>query len=126
MKLEFLAEGSPDCPLIRLYDFLAADAQRLKELFDCLATGSRTNISLHRQPGIEPVDGCQLNLRVDNRNAGIVQKGPFVFECNLTQARWSDIASLTESFCEVARPNTHQWLNEDGRVSLLLSPDGRW
>jgi hypothetical protein len=126
MKLAFLADDSPVCPLIRLYDFQSADAQRLKELFDCLATGSRANISLQDVPGIEPVDGCQLNMRVDNCNTGIVQKGPFVFECSLTQARWSDVGSLTEPFCEVARPNSYQWLNQEGEISFLLSPDGRW
>ena len=126
MKLEFLANGSPDCPLIRLYDFQAADALRLKGLFDSLANGSRTNISLHEQPGIESVDGCQLSLQVDNRNTGIVQKRSLRFECRLTQARWSDLVSLADPFCKAVQPNTFQWLSEDGEISLLLSSDGRW
>ena len=126
MKLQFLPDGSRDCPLIRLYDFEAAEVLRLKELFDSLAVGSRTDISLHEQKGIEPVDGCQLNLRVGKRNTGIVQKGPFLFECDLTPARWADVASLTEPFDEAAEANTYQWLNEEGQISLLLSPDGKW
>ncbi len=126
MKLQFLPDGSPDCPLIRLYDFEAADALRLKELFDCLATGSRTSISLHEQKGIEPVDGCQLILRVGKGDTGIVQKGPFTFECDLTPAGWADVALLIEPFCEAAEANTYQWLNEDGQISLLLSPAGTW
>jgi len=67
MKLQFLADGSPDCPLIRLYDFQATDAVKLKELFDRLADGS-PNIPLHEQKGIESVDGCRLNLRVSREN----------------------------------------------------------
>jgi hypothetical protein len=126
MKLQFLPDGSPDCPLIRLYDFEAADVVRLKELFDSLAAGSRTDISLHEQKGIEPVGGCQLKLRVGKRDTGIVQKGPFTFECDLTPARWADVASLTEPFGEAAEANTYQWLNEDGQISLLLSPNGTW
>jgi hypothetical protein len=126
MKLQFLADGSPDCPLIRLYDFQPTDAQRLKELFDCLATGSRTSVSLHEEPGIEPVARCRLSLQVGKRNSGIIQEGPLSFELILTAAGWSDVAFLTEPFCEFAQPNTHQWLNEDGRISFLLSPDGRW
>jgi hypothetical protein len=126
MKLQFLADATPHRPLIRLYNFQAADAQRLKELFDSLANGSRTDVPLHEQLGIEPVDGCQLNLRVFKRNSGIVQAGPFTFELGLTAARWSDVASLTEPFCESARANSYQWLNEEGKISLLLSPDGRW
>lgn len=96
MKLQFLPDGSADCPLIRLYDFEAANAMRLKELFDCLAIGSRMDISLHEQKGIEPVDGCQLNLRVGKRDIGIVQRGPFTFECDLSPAGWAEVASLTE------------------------------
>ncbi|HUA02047.1 MAG TPA: hypothetical protein VMB02_17045 [Candidatus Aquilonibacter sp.] len=126
MKLEFLADGSPDCPLIRLYGFQTADAQRLKELFDCLAAGSRTNVSLHEQLGIEPVAGCRLNLQIGKQNIGIVRKGPLNFELILTAAGWSDMASLAEPFCEAAQPNAYQWLNEDGEISLLLSPNGEW
>ncbi len=126
MKLQFLPDGSPDCPLIRLYDFEAAAALRLKELFDCLAVGSRTSISLHEQNGIEPVDGCQLNLRVGKRDTGIVPKGPFTFECDLTPEGWADVALLIEPFCEAAKANTYQWLNEDGQIALLLSPAGTW
>ena len=29
VQLVFLPDGSPDCPLIRLFDFTAAEAQRL-------------------------------------------------------------------------------------------------
>ena len=126
MKMQFLPDGSPDRPLIRLYDFEPADALLLKELFDSLANGLRTDVSLHEQKGIEPVDGCQLSLRLGKRDTGIVQKGPFTFECDLTPAGWADVASLTEPFSEAAEANTYQWLNEEGQISLLLSPDGKW
>jgi hypothetical protein len=60
MKLQYLAYGSADCPLIRLYDFQTADGVRLKALFDKLAGSSSTLIALDEQTGILPVDGCQL------------------------------------------------------------------
>jgi hypothetical protein len=126
MKLQFLPDGSAACPLIRLYDFGTADAVRLRKLFDCLAGGSRADIALHEQEGIETVDGCQLNLRVGKQDIGTVQKGPFTFECDLTPARWADVASLTQPFCEAAGPNTYAWLDETGQIALLLSPDGKW
>jgi hypothetical protein len=126
MKLQFVADGSPDCPLIRLYEFHAAEAVRLKGLFDRLADGSLTGVWLHEQTDIEPVDGCQLHLRVDSWDIGIVQKSASTFECSLTPKRWSDVAALAEPFCKAVRANTYQWLNEDGEISLLLSPDGGW
>jgi hypothetical protein len=126
MKLQFLAEGSPDCPLIRLYEFQVDEVRRLKDMFDSLANGCRTKIFLHRENDIEPVDGCQLNLRVGQRNSGIVQKGPLTFEWSLTEARWSDVALLVQPFCEAPKAGTYQWLNADGRISLLLSSTGTW
>lgn len=36
MKLEYLHNGSADCPLIRLYEFTTGEVMKLKEIFDCL------------------------------------------------------------------------------------------
>jgi hypothetical protein len=126
MKLQYLADGSPDCPLIRLYDFQPSEAERLKELFDSLANGSRTSALLHEQTGIESVDACHLDLRLGTRDVGIAQKGLLAFECTLTREGWSEVASLVEPFCAAAKAETHQWLTQDGKISLLISPSGRW
>jgi hypothetical protein len=126
MKLQFLADGAQDCPLIRLYEFQTTDAARLKALFDSLADGSRTEVSLVEEIDVESIDGCQLDLRVGARDVGVVQIGSLSFECVLTATRWFDVASLTEPFCKAAEANTFQWLNEDGPISLLLSASGAW
>ena len=126
MKLQFLPDGSRDCPLIRLYDFDQEEVLRLKESFDHLADGSATSVLLHEQAGVEPIDRCQLILRTGKRDAGVVQSGASTFECTLSPERWSDVAALAESICAAVRQNTYQWLNEDGEISLLLSRDGRW
>jgi hypothetical protein len=127
VKLEFLESGSPDCPLIRLYGFDTATAVRLMTLFRTLADGSQQHIRLHDQPGVEAVQGCELELRLGNRDCGIEQTGPTTFVCVLTSEGWGEVAELTEPFCEAGNVGEHyQWLNEDGKVSLLLSPTGRW
>jgi hypothetical protein len=126
MKLQYLPDGSPDSPLIRLYDFQPAEAARLKELFDSLANGSRTSAPLHEQIGIESVDACHLDLRLGAQDVGIVQKGALTFECALTAEGWSEVASFVEPFCEAAEAQTYQWLNQDGKISFLLSPSGKW
>lgn len=127
MKLEFLESGSADCPLIRLYGFDIPEACRLMALFRSLADGSQQHIRLHETFGIEAVQGCQLGLRLGSRDRGIEETSPKSFECVLTSEGWSEVADLTQPFCET--PDTgehHQWLNEDGKISLLLSPTGRW
>jgi hypothetical protein len=133
MKLQFIPDGPKDCPLIRLWDFEPAEALRLKQMFDSMALGSQTHISLHDQQGIETIDGCQLSLSVGKHDYGIAQMGPLVFECVLTAEGWADLAGLTEPFCSLPEPfcsltdgNTFQWLSNNSKISLLLSPRGTW
>jgi hypothetical protein len=46
MKLEYLSDGSPECPLIRLYKFNRSEAQQLRQLVKSLVTGDRKDIAL--------------------------------------------------------------------------------
>jgi hypothetical protein len=125
MKIEFLPSGSPDCPLIRLYGFDRTEATRLREIVNRLASGSQEAISLHEEIGVEPLGGCKLDLRLGGQDLGIVQNAPLSFQCILTADRWSDMACLLQPFCET-EGSIFQWLNEDGKISLLLSRDGKW
>jgi len=108
MKLEFLADGSPDCPLIRLHSFDYSSVCRLRDLVKSLAVGTRASAPLHAQPWIEPVDGCKLELYLDERSQGIVEVGPSKFKLVLNDERWADIAGLIEPFCESVHPETYQ------------------
>ena len=125
MKLEFLATGSPDCPLIRLYEFTRAQALSLRELVKSLSIGSRESISLSEQPWIESVKDCQLTLRFGDGGHGIRQSKASTFECVFNADEWSDVEWLLEPFCE-SDPTGFQWLSRKGEASLLLSHDGRW
>lgn len=125
MKLEFLEAGSPDCPLIRLYDFSRAEAQNLRELVKSLRNGSNNSVSLSEEPWIESVKGCHLTLRLGEQNQGIRQSGPSTFDWVLTITNWDNVEGLLNPFCE-AEPTGFQWLSSEGKISLLLSRDGRW
>jgi hypothetical protein len=127
VKLEFLESGSPDCLLIRLYGFDIPAALRLVALFRALADRSQQHIRLHHQLGVEDIQRCQLDLALGDRDLGIKQTSPTTFECILTSEGWAEVAALTEPFCEAGDSSErYQWLNEDGKVSLLLSSTGRW
>ncbi len=127
MKLEFLADGSDDSPLIRLYGFDLAEAMRLREAFRSIADGSRQSIPLHEEWWVETVEECHLDLRLGARDLGIVQRLPMRFECVLTAEAWMEMVDLTDPFCAHQDDGeVFQWLNSDGEVSLLLSPTGKW
>jgi hypothetical protein len=126
MRLEFLVEGSADCPLIRIFSFTNAEVVRLKEISDRLAKGSEHEAALHQEPGVEPMGGCRLQLRVGNRDRGVIQQAPLQFECVLTTDGWTDLSWLLEPLCAREHSVGYQWLNGKGPISLLLSADGKW
>jgi len=89
MKLEFLPEGCPDCPLLRLYSFTRPEVLRLKEIADQLSTGKLEEIALHEELDVEPVTGCQLYLRLGTRDDGIVQNAPQSCQCIISEKGWA-------------------------------------
>ena len=70
MKPEYLSDGSPECPLIRLYEFNRSEAQQLRQLVKSLVTGDRKDVSLQNEMWVEPADRCCLKLRVGIGNPG--------------------------------------------------------
>ena len=126
MKLEFLGDGSPDCPLIRIYAFEQPAVLKLRDLVNSLAAATKTSVPLDKQPWIEPVGGCELELCLAKRDRGIIQAGPSRFECVLSHEGWLEIAGLLEPFCESNDLNAYQWLSGEGKISLLLSSSGSW
>ena len=127
MRLEYLPDGAPDCPLIRLYDFDRRAVATLRNLVAELADGSRSEILVHELPSIEPLNGCQLALELGKRDLGVIPgQRPNSFRCVLTDSTWEGVAELIEPFCESQQIAGFQWLSHDGRISLLLSTDGQW
>jgi hypothetical protein len=59
VKLDYLNDGSPDCPLVRLHEFDASDACRLRHTFEELADEVIERIDLD---AVTSVDGTQLRF----------------------------------------------------------------
>jgi hypothetical protein len=128
MKIEYLASGSQDCPLVRLFDFAPAEVQRLRSEIFALASGTARTVVVHELPGVESIGGCRLTFITDRRDRGIVHIAePADFECRLTPTSWDNVATLAEPFLEPS-DGYYQWLNHafGGDVGLLLSPSGEW
>lgn len=128
MKLEYLADGSPDCPLIRLYDFTPLEAEQLHEKLSALADGTLTRLELHTLSFIEVIGDCQLTLIRRGWDQAIIRMArPTQFECGLTAGSWENMAALVEPFTEDA--SGFQWLNgTPGKAKLLLTVlvSGQW
>lgn len=63
MKLEFLARGSPDCPLIRIYEFNSKETYQLRRTALQLARSKETAVLLHKDPNVIAIGGCELMLK---------------------------------------------------------------
>jgi hypothetical protein len=122
MKIDFLKEGSEDCPLVRIYDFDRAEVQQLCGLFKGLA---KSLVQQARLDFAESVDGTELTFSCDSKNKGLIKVGERQFEVILTTGGWLDVAGLAEPFCEGTAG--YQWLLPQTRgIQLLLSNRGDW
>lgn len=122
MKLDYLKDGSDDCPLLRLYEFDSADARRLRQTFAALADGVVEQVGLD---AVESVDGTQLTFVRSTRDRGVIETVSHRFEVALTSEGWRQASELVEPFCDGGFG--YQWLTPQTRgIQLLLSKDGAW
>ena len=127
MKLDFLAEGSDDCPLVRLWDFTPSEAVRLHEELTALALGQVRQVALHELPFMMPLGECRFTLLASTRDEGVVLAHlPADCECRFTAESWDNVAGLVEPFTRDACG--FQWLSftGGGDVKWLISAEGRW
>lgn len=125
MKLEYMADGSIECQLIRLYEFTESKAAELASNIEKLVQGEIISIALHNLDFITPVGGCELTLIVSDFGSGIADSED-IFMCALSAEDLSQVAQSTRPFSNSINAYKYQWLDETGEVSLVLSPSGTW
>ena len=86
MKLEFLASGSPDCPLIRIYEFNSKEAYELRRIAIQLARRKATTVRLHEQPNITAIGDCELTFQQATKDRGVSAISCSKFEWVLSPA----------------------------------------
>jgi hypothetical protein len=125
MKLDFLTDGSPECPLLRLHDFTSTEAGHLLVALSSLANEATDRIEVHRLPFVEPVGGCRASFVRGTRDQGVAQVAPLDFVCGFTVGTWENVVGLIRP-CVNSSPG-FQWLaGLPGEASLLLSASGQW
>jgi hypothetical protein len=124
MKIEYIDSGLSYCPLVRISETTLEECKRLTELFHALSTGELRKGALHGLSGQACSARCQLIVKTGNRDIGILQVGPDVFECTLKTTTWNNAAGLVEPFTRDL--SGFQWLDDSSGVRLLLSPTGTW
>lgn len=128
MKIEFLKDGSDDCPLIRIFGNEPSSAARLAIAFRQLASGETKEIAIHEMPGFNSIGGCLLIAKIDHKNIGIQAIDDNAFECLLTPEGWERLAELVDPFTEKLEGVQYQWLDDTSEISLVISSSelGEW
>ncbi len=123
MKVERLTHGSPDCPLVRLFDFTPSEAETLRQAVRRLADRQRMRVDLEADCGVSPVEGFALAFVAAPRDVGFTPE-PSHSCWVLRPESWDNIEGLIVPFTQGA--TGYQWLCEVGDTALLFSPDGSW
>jgi hypothetical protein len=125
MKLEFLFEGSSDCPLVRLYDYRPGEVEQLRQACRDLADGRIREFVLHDQPWIEPVVGCQFIWQINEKDIGVklpARGNPLVLLFSVEA--WLEVEGKLLPFTKDSKG--FNWLTNEGDVNVLISPNGTW
>ena len=125
IQLEYLHDGSEDCPLIRLFGYEGSDVLSLRDLCLALAAGRVAEAALDQSEFVCALEGCRLVLRAGRSNRGVRTPKPgepFVMECS--DEGWLEVAEQVASFVDCS--GGHQWLTEEGDINVLISRNGLW
>lgn len=123
MKLEYLADGSTDCPLLRLFEFSRAEIGHLRDACQRLACGEWHEWALHAQPWVVPVGGCEFTWRLSSRDEPVrMLEDGRTFELAQSAETWLETADLLAPFTESV--TGFQWLVRESEVNVLISHDG--
>jgi hypothetical protein len=124
MKIDYVATGSRDCPLVRISETMPEECRRLTALLYALSMGELREGAIQELAEHPETVEAHLVIRTGKRDIGVVQVGPEAFECTLKDTTWDNVAGLVEPFCD--GHSGFQWLDDSSGIRLLLSPTGEW
>lgn len=132
MKVEFVPDGSPECPLLRIYDYNDAQINAMRWVVAGLSTATDIS-SVSEKFEVDEVGMLSFSMRLGLGNGAFFDKGHV--EWTGDQEYWLEIAALMDEMLVVSQSrNRYQWLSgpmayyESQGVSVLLTElqGGQW
>jgi len=125
MKIEYLAAGADECPLLRICDFQRSELVQLQSNCVAFAEGRMNKKPLAEHSGEPASDNCALLGKIDERDLGIkCAKVEHLYVLVLSNDSWREIAEKLQPLIE--HETGYQWLSDQGDLRLLVSKDGTW
>lgn len=100
VRFRYIAEGTPDAPLIL---FFGNDQTAIKGISTCfkhLSTGEMSTVKVSDIPGVFSADGSDIVLAVSERDEGVSSLSEREFNWSLTKRGWDDLVELLQPFVE--------------------------
>jgi hypothetical protein len=100
----------------------------LRERVAELAAQRIDTVAVHDLPGFRSVDGCELYASRGTFDYGVrPEPEPSVFCCQLSPSTWHNIEGLLEPFSDGSYfAASHQYLDDHGKVQLIISGGRGW
>ena len=99
-----------------------------REQVEALAEERIQSFAVHELPGFRAIEGCQLFAVRSTTDQGLslLQK-PSIIECRLSAVGWSNVSFLLEPFSDGSYfAASHQYLDESGKIRLIISGGRGW
>ncbi len=126
MRIEYLAGGAAECPLLRICDFQQSELTQLQSNCLAFAEGRRNKELVADHPGNPDANNCAVLGKIGESDQGVKQatKLEHVFVLILTNEGWQEVAEKLQPLID--HEDGYQWLSEQGDLRLLVSKNGTW
>ena len=131
--IEYLGEGSHDCPLVRLVTPTLLDVVSLRELAAFMSQRRESWYSLRDRDKYEIIGFSDFQL-LSRDNRGLSIKGDAGY-WELSPKEWAHVSLLVDALADLPEDKGgYQWLSgpnspeplPDTGVSVVVSRDGQW
>jgi len=128
MRMEFVQDGSHDCPALLFYGYPSAGAEALISTFRLLAEGPDAEVPLHDLSDVRPVGDIQVFATNARGRTGVQQLSPPAFRWRKDREGWLEAVDLAEpvAHSDPTEGTRFQYLERYGRVNVIFSTGPGW
>jgi len=128
MNIEFVPDGTHDCPAILFYDCPSDGANSLINIFRSLAEKKDMQVELGKLAGVTLVGNLKLFATNSKGDVGVERVSTAVFRWCRDREGWLEATELAEpvAHSEPSEGTRFQYLERNGEVNVIFSTGREW